>query len=243
MRLFELNDGTKIKTINSFTKWCIKKLGITVTPKISLITDSEFVDSNRTFGSTNPTGQVYVYIKNRNTADILRTLCHELVHCRQFELKTAGGDISDEQRQWIEDEANAIAGRILREYGQIDVGIYESSSKSGPDFEDTLLKTYVIPELPNQDAYLQYRFNVAMAAARGIEQRRKEGSPEFDPQSVWGENMIVVATETDTGKHIDTALKMMGIRGGKKTITRGKSQESSYVQKASPIKGFKGYPR
>jgi hypothetical protein len=241
MRLYELADNNKIKIINDFSKWCIKKLGITVTPKISLINDKDFVETNRTFGSTSPTGEVIVYLKNRNTADILRTLCHELVHCRQFELETAYPDMSEEQRQKIEDQANALAGRMLRDYGKIDVEIYEA--KSGPDFEDTLVKTYVIPELPNQDAYLQYRFNVAMAAARGIEQRRSEGAPEFDPESVWGENMIVVSTEPDAGAHIDMALKMMGITGGKRAISTGKSRESTYIQTKSPLNGFKGYPK
>lgn len=241
MRLYELADNNKIKIINDFSKWCIKKLGITVTPKISLINNKDFVDTNRTFGSTSPTGEVIVYLKNRNTADILRTLCHELVHCRQFELETAYPDMSEEQRQRIEDEANALAGRMLRDYGKINVEIYEA--KSGPDFEDTLVKTYVIPELPNQDAYLQYRFNVAMAAARGIEQRRSEGAPEFDPESVWGENMIVVSTDPDADKQIDTALKMMGITGGKRAISKQKSRESSYVQTKSPLNSFKGYPK
>ena len=36
-----------------------------------------------------------------------------------------------------------------------------------PDVARALPATYVIPELPNQDPYLQYRFGVAMASAKG----------------------------------------------------------------------------
>ena len=56
-----------------------------------------------------------------------------------------------------------------------------------PDQSDALPATYVIPELPNQDPYLQYRFGVAIAGAKGKEQREKDGvssmSRASQPQS------------------------------------------------------------
>ena len=125
MRLLEFDNKNKIKIIQNFTRWCIKRLRIKTPPRIRLVTDDEFVKNNRTFGSTSPTSEVLVYLGDRNTADILRTLCHELVHCRQFEIETAHPEMSQEQRQRIEDVANAMAGRLLRDYGQIDHRIYD----------------------------------------------------------------------------------------------------------------------
>jgi Zn-dependent peptidase ImmA (M78 family) len=125
MRLLEFVDKNKTEIINHFADWCIKKLNIKKSPKITMIVDDEFVKNNRTFGSTSPTNEVVVYLGNRNTADILRTLCHELVHCRQFEIETAYPEMSQEQRQRIEDVANAMAGRLLRDYGKINYKIYD----------------------------------------------------------------------------------------------------------------------
>lgn len=125
MRLLEFADRNKIKIINDFAAWCIDQLKIKNSPKIKIINDDEFVKQNRTFGSTSPTGEVFVYLGDRNTADILRTLCHELVHCRQFEIETAHPEMSEEQRQRIEDVANALAGRMLRQYGKINYKIYD----------------------------------------------------------------------------------------------------------------------
>lgn len=124
MRLVEFADD-KIKIINDFAKWCTKQLKIKNAPQVTLVTDDDFVRDNRTFGSTSPAGEVIVYLGDRNTADILRTLCHELVHCRQFEIETAHPEMSEEQRQRIEDVANALAGRLLRDYGKINYKIYD----------------------------------------------------------------------------------------------------------------------
>ena len=69
-----------------------------------------------------------VYCKNRNMADILRTIAHELVHHKQNELgmiKPGSGDTGSD----IENQANSLAGIILREYGKMNRLIYESKNK------------------------------------------------------------------------------------------------------------------
>jgi hypothetical protein len=42
---------------------------------------------------------------------------------------------------------------------------------------------------------------------------------------------------------IDAALKMAGIKGGKKIVSTPSSDEPEFVEKKSPVTGFKGYPR
>ena len=42
------------------------------------------------------------------------------------------------------------------------------------DVAKALPSTYAIPELKNQDPYLQYRFSVAIAGAKGAAKRKEE---------------------------------------------------------------------
>jgi hypothetical protein len=241
MRLREFNYQDKIRELKKIARWTVRKIGLVQPPKITFSSDKQVVYDRRTFGSTTSDGTVWLYVGERNLADIARTMVHELIHCRQFELGTARDGMKESTRLKIEDEANAIAGRMMREYGKNHQEIYES--REGPDIDGPLFNTYVIPELSNQDSYLQYRFGVALAAARGIEQRRAEGSPEFDPESVWGENTVVMSLDPGVGEHIETALAMMKLGGSKRLITSKKSTEPQYVHSNSPLKGFGGYPR
>jgi len=109
-----------------------------------------------------------------------------------------------------------------------------------PDVAAALPATYAIPELPNQDPYLQYRFGVAMAGAKGAEKRREDGVASYEKESAWGENEIVVSFDPNIDKYIDDALGQMGLRG-KKLISTIKSEETSDVDKMSPVKPFKGF--
>jgi hypothetical protein len=85
----------------------------------------------RSFGSFNPNNdKIWVYVKNRNMADILRTLAHELVHRKQAEdgrIENKSGNTGSD----IENEANAMAGILLRKFGKQNENIYESKKKFG----------------------------------------------------------------------------------------------------------------
>ena len=68
--------------------------------------------------------KIWLYVKNRNMADLLRTLAHELVHRKQDEdgrINNNSGETGSE----IENEANAMAGILLRDFGKIDKEIYQ----------------------------------------------------------------------------------------------------------------------
>ena len=118
----------------------------------------------------------------------------------------------------------------------------KSPEKLLPDQADALPATYIIPELPNQDPYLQYRFSVAIAAAKGRKQRDEEGVSSMHRTSAFGENEIVVSYGNDVGEYIDDALKQMGM-SGKKMVSTPTSIETNDVDKSSPLKAFKGYKR
>ena len=103
---------------------------------------------------------------------------------------------------------------------------------------------FKIPALKNQDPYLQYRFGVAMAGAKGAAQRAKDGVPQFSPESVFGENEIVISYDPHVVDYIHDALRSMGLppSDAVRIGTQG-SEEAPDVSKTSPIKAFKGYKR
>lgn len=111
-----------------------------------------------------------------------------------------------------------------------------------PDLGYSLPGAWVIPELKNQDPYLQYRFGVAIAAAKGRSQRDADNIAPYSKESIFGENEIVVSYDPKTGEYIDAALAQMGLHG-KKQIATMASEEMPDVVKGSPIKAFNGYPR
>jgi hypothetical protein len=125
-RLTESQTGT----IGEFIKFAAKNLGIQNLPgSLTLSYDNKQAQDKRTFGFFDPHDKkIWIYVKNRNMADILRTLAHELVHRKQEE--DGRLDIkSGETGSPIEDEANATAGVLLRNFGKINSGIYEGLKK------------------------------------------------------------------------------------------------------------------
>lgn len=124
--------------------------------------------------------------------------------------------------------------------------ITEQRAALSVDIARALPGTYTIPGLPNSDFYKQYRFGVALAGARGQIERAQDSIPpyNFEKETPWGENMIVSSyMETAIEKDIDLAMKETGVPGSKVLISTKKSEEAPDVDKTSPVKAFKGYPK
>ena len=129
-KAFYLTEGrlneSQTATIGEFIKYSIKNLGLQSPPSnLTLSYDNSKAKEKRSFGYFDPSSKkIWVYVKNRNMADILRTLAHELVHRKQEE--DGRLDInSGKTGSPIEDEANAMAGVLLRNFGKINNSIYE----------------------------------------------------------------------------------------------------------------------
>ena len=113
--------------IADFVKFALKQLDCDHKPKIKLVTDNKTVQNFKSFGGTNiHNGEIWVYIQNRNLADLLRTLCHELVHYKQFKDGRIKGPEDGKTGSELENEANSQAGIILRHYGKMNPAIFES---------------------------------------------------------------------------------------------------------------------
>ena len=101
-----------------------------------------------------------------------------------------------------------------------------------------------IPALKNQDPYLQYRFGVAIAGAKGAAQRAKDGVPNFEEDKIFGENEFVVSYDPHTIDYIRDALRAMGLPPSDAVqVATMASEEATDVDTRSPVTGFAGYPR
>jgi hypothetical protein len=110
---------------------------------------------------------------------------------------------------------------------------------------DPMRYTYVIPGLSAADPYRNYRFGVAMARARsdaGTDDLNKD-FPAWSPETAFGEHGVVVGMSSGIAQVIDQALQMTKTPGGKELVSTPTSTEPKFIDTASPVKGFKGYPR
>lgn len=113
--------------IKYFIKFAVKELGLKQLPsKIVLSYNTDEAKNQHSFGHFDPSNdKIWLYVKDRNTADFLRTLAHELVHRKQAEdgrLEPGDGETGSD----IENEANAQAGVLLRKFGKDNEEIYET---------------------------------------------------------------------------------------------------------------------
>jgi len=106
--------------LDDFITFASDHLELQDTPKIMLV---QVRDGNMTTANYCPNSKTMkIYSKNRALFDIARSIAHELVHHRQMERgqKLDGTTGSD-----CENEANALAGKIIRLYGEKNPEFYE----------------------------------------------------------------------------------------------------------------------
>jgi hypothetical protein len=114
-----------------------------------------------------------------------------------------------------------------------------------PEQSEPMRYTYVIPGLSASDPYNNYRFGVAMARARsnaGTDGLTKD-LPAWSSETAFGEHGVVVGMNGGIEQIIDQALAMTNTPGGKELVSTADSIEPTFVDTASPIRAFKGYPR
>jgi hypothetical protein len=104
------------QTVRDFIEHAADRLGIERIPEIKLHSDLEWSQREHSFGRYTPdTHTLEVSLANRHVMDILRTVAHELVHCRQHELSPLPDEAGETGSRW-ENEAHAKAGELMRDY-------------------------------------------------------------------------------------------------------------------------------
>ena len=124
----EENKGIPEETIQDFVNFCSDKLGLSNTPELKLKRDPEWSKRAKTFGRYDgETNRLEVSVAGRHLMDVLRTIAHELTHQHQHEREDVPHDAGDTGSPF-ENEANARAGILMRDYGQTNPDLFGTPS-------------------------------------------------------------------------------------------------------------------
>jgi hypothetical protein len=103
--------------VNDFIQQVTTELGIDPVPEIHLHSDPKWSEHNQSFGRYDPDAHTLnVSMPNRHVMDVLRTVAHELVHCSQNQQHGQLPDDAGETGSRWENDANARAGIIMRDW-------------------------------------------------------------------------------------------------------------------------------
>lgn len=108
--------------IDKFVNFCNKCLEIKKPYDLGFV---EEPDEQMTTGCFNPvTREIKIMAGERAIIDILRSIAHELVHARQHEQGRLSPGCGDDGSP-IENEANSLAGVIMRQFQRNNRDIYK----------------------------------------------------------------------------------------------------------------------
>jgi len=216
------NEGiseSKENSINHFVEYATKKLKLNETPKITLLSGREYSEAKTSLGGYNPMSkEIYVAIEGRLTADILRTLAHEMVHRKQDELGLVKDEIKDGATgSPIENQAHAVAGILMRNYGKINKQIYNEDISMDVDKGDTVLmgkfknKKVVVKDI-RKDDYRKPTINGKKAATFRLGDKgqnifkKDENIDEMKSTDIHFMNMIKLYRDSTFRKRINAYL-------------------------------------
>ena len=115
--------------IADFIEFAAQALDLQQVPKITFTDDENVAKQMHSLGAYQPSTDKLLVVKGpRLTADILRTLAHELVHRKQAEIRPLSAEDGKTGSE-IENEANAAAGVLLRQFGQYRPEIFEEGAE------------------------------------------------------------------------------------------------------------------
>lgn len=134
----QINDKNGLEDdISNFISFCLDKLSIPKMPSISVVNQIQ----GGTHGVYYPGKSIIKSVgRGRCLSDILRSIAHELVHHKQnIEDRLHNDEYKDTEEKFklnnlypndylyiIEDEANALAGQLVKAFGQKNPHIYKT---------------------------------------------------------------------------------------------------------------------
>lgn len=111
------------ETIDDFVNFSTNYLGLNQKPNIILLSKRE---PDMTSASYDPNDcSIKIFAGSRALFDICRSIAHEMVHQKQHQEIEDPSDLDGSTGSPHEDEANAMAGRIVRTYGKDNPGFYD----------------------------------------------------------------------------------------------------------------------
>jgi len=158
MKINELDNvcaPEKQDRIREFCDWCCEELGIDV-PHLRMAPKND----TTALGYTDMRdGSVTIVVGDRHQMDIMRTLAHELVHVRQMKSYEPDGATGSKD----ENEANAMAGVLMREWGQNNPDLYTEGVNVSENTDEARFSM----KKPKKSA--QDRFNDRLKDKHGID--------------------------------------------------------------------------
>lgn len=118
---FIVEDLLLEKNLEDFIEFACKELDLGKKPKIHLLKSREEQMTNANYSPS--THEIKIYVKKRAFSDIARSLAHELVHHKQNE---RGDEMNGDTGSDCENEANTLAGQIIRKYGKENPKFYDN---------------------------------------------------------------------------------------------------------------------
>ncbi len=158
MKINELDNvcsPDKQDRITEFCEWCCEELGIDV-PHLRMAPKN---DTTALGYTSMDDGSVTIVVGDRHQMDIMRTLAHELVHVRQMKSYEPDGATGSKD----ENEANAMAGVLMREWGQQNPDLYTEGVNVSENTDEARFSM----KKPKPSA--QDRFNKRLKDKHGID--------------------------------------------------------------------------
>jgi hypothetical protein len=117
----ETEDTSDEDILRDFVNFCVAELKIEQIPRVKLRRDPQWPAMHKTFGRYNDEAKTLeVAWGQRHIMDVLRTVAHELTHKHQHEREgNRMGPDAGETGSPYENEANARAGVLMRDYGRL----------------------------------------------------------------------------------------------------------------------------
>ena len=128
MKIRDLIVESKIspELLNQFLRHCSEELGLTSLPKINLLDDKSYSVENKSFGGYSPDDKsIILSTADRHPVDVFRTLAHELTHYKQDLEGMLEDDSAGDTGSPQENQANAMAGIIMRNFGRANPNVFE----------------------------------------------------------------------------------------------------------------------
>lgn len=120
----QLKDKNGIESdIQDFLAFCIERLNIDECPSIAVVNEIPAGSHGAYWPDANT---IKIVGRGRCLSDILRSLAHELVHHQQNEQGRIEIINDDGVGGHIEDEANSVAGQLVKAYGINNRKIYKT---------------------------------------------------------------------------------------------------------------------
>lgn len=203
--LVEGTDTSMDQAVRDILPFVKQHTGLKSPPRITLTPSIDSGDQP-TFGMYNQdNNRLVVATQGRHIIDVLRTLAHELVHHSQREqnrIKPGDGETGSD----IENEANAIAGVIMREFGKAHPTYFNSDALDEEMTRRGFLGAMGGAALAATGVDAQAKAKAAPAPAAS----NKFGNPQA-PIPATGINLLSNNTQAETILH-RTALSA-GIKG------------------------------